>query len=115
MGATLGTRLMTWWKGRKVGQDDFGNRYYTERNGNRRWVIYAGEPDGSRVPPEWNAWLQHTTDTIPDADSARDYPWEGEHQPNLTGMPGAYHPPGSLLGEGRRPQATGDYEPWRPD
>ena len=45
MGATVGTRLMTWWKGREVGQDAFGNRYFTEKSGgNRRWVIYEGLP-----------------------------------------------------------------------
>jgi NADH:ubiquinone oxidoreductase subunit len=28
MGATLGTRLLTWLKGELVGADDYGNRYY---------------------------------------------------------------------------------------
>jgi NADH:ubiquinone oxidoreductase subunit len=32
----------------------------------------------------------------------------------MTGTPLAYRPPGSLLAEGKRPKATGDYEPWRP-
>jgi NADH:ubiquinone oxidoreductase subunit len=42
------------------------------------------------------------------------YPWEKPHQPNMTGTPLAYHPPGSVLRGGHRPRATGDYEPWIP-
>src|SRR5207249_4892451 len=68
MGATLGTRLLTWLRGELVGSDDYGNRYYRlkgdkpQRLGagrfsrERRWVIYNGEPEGSKVPPEWHAW-----------------------------------------------------------
>ncbi len=28
---TLGTRLLTWFRGEAVGTDSFGNRYYRER------------------------------------------------------------------------------------
>ena len=115
MGATLGTRLMTWWKGEPVGEDGFGNRYYRERaGGRRRWVIFKGEPEASKVPPEWHAWLHRTTDETPRGDRpAR--PWEKPHLPNLTGTAAAYVPPGSLLHGGHRAPATGDYEPWRPE
>jgi NADH:ubiquinone oxidoreductase subunit len=40
--------------------------------------------------------------------------WEKPHIPNLTGTPAAYRPPGSTLASGRRPKATGDYQPWTP-
>ena len=54
--ASIGTRLLTWWKGEFVGTDEFGNRYYTERGKQyrswrrRRWVVYDGEVEASRVP-----------------------------------------------------------------
>jgi NADH:ubiquinone oxidoreductase subunit len=124
---TFGTRLLTWFCGELVGTDSLGNRYYREkgrrefpRGGGRfsrekRWVIYAGEPEGSKVPPEWHAWLHHTVDEVPRPDGRRRYPWEKEHRPNLTGTPYAYRPPGSILrGGGSRPVAT-DYEPWTPE
>ncbi len=41
--------------------------------------------------------------------------WELEHQPNMTGTDGAYHPPGSLAAKGERPPATGDYQAWKPE
>ncbi|HZL59519.1 MAG TPA: NADH:ubiquinone oxidoreductase subunit NDUFA12 [Stellaceae bacterium] len=124
---TIGTRIFTWLKGEHLGTDSFGNRYYRERGGGalkrgggrwsreRRWVIYNGEVEASRVPPEWHAWLHHTIDSMPADAGKRQYPWQKEHQPNLTGTPAAYRPPGSLLKGGEREPATGDYEPWRPE
>ncbi|HYZ42174.1 MAG TPA: NADH-ubiquinone oxidoreductase subunit NDUFA12 family protein, partial [Stellaceae bacterium] len=98
---TLGTRLLTWLRGELVGTDAYGNRYYRERGSRplrrgggrasreKRWVIYNGEPEGSKVPPEWHAWLHHTVDEIPRPDRPR-YSWEKPHQPNMTGTPFAY-------------------------
>jgi NADH:ubiquinone oxidoreductase subunit len=117
---------LTWFRGEAVGSDSFGNRYYRERGSRKlqrgggrfsrekRWVIYNGEPEGSKVPSEWHAWLHHTVDEVPRPDRPR-YPWEKPHQPNMTGTRYAYVPPGSILRGGRRPPATGDYEPWTPE
>ncbi len=116
---TLGTRLHTYFNGELVGTDADGNRYYQERrepkNRNRsRWVMYKGPAEASRVPPEWHAWLHRTTDKPPVGKQRPVKPWQKEHLPNLTGTPGAYHPPGSEYEGGKRARATGDYEPWRP-
>jgi len=110
---TVGTALFTWRKGRQVGVDQLGNRYFDERNGRRRWVLYAGEVEASSVPPEWHGWLHHTTDAVP-AESPLRRDWEQPHMPNLTGTAKAYRPPGHLSKGGQRARATGDYEPWRP-
>jgi NADH:ubiquinone oxidoreductase subunit len=112
--ATPGTRLTTWWSGVPVGQDKFGNRYYENRDKKRRWMIYAGTVEASRVPPDWHGWLHHTFADPPTTAPLPAKAWEAEHQPNLTGTPGAYHPEGSLWKDGKRPPATGDYEAWRP-
>jgi NADH:ubiquinone oxidoreductase subunit len=111
--ATLGTLLNTWLRGVPVGSDEFGNRYYQGKAGSRRWVIFKGTVEASRVPPEWHGWLRHTFSDPPGgAAAARD--WEKPHQPNLSGTEGAYRPPGSLARGGVRAPATGDYEPWSP-
>lgn len=123
---TLGTRLFTWLKGELVGTDEFGNRYFREkgqvRGGRgtvygareRRWVLYKGAAEASGVPAEWHGWLHHSTDAVPQP-GARHHAWEKEHRANLSGTPGAYHPPGSILLGGHRQAASGDYEPWRPE
>ena len=124
---TIGTRIMTWLRGELVGSDVFGNRYYRDksqkklqRGGGRfsrekRWVIYNGDAEASRVPPEWHAWLHHTVDDVPQDGGQLKYTWQKPHQPNLTGTPDAYRPPGSLFRGGHRAAAAGDYEPWKPD
>ena len=118
--ATIGTRLFTLLCGALVGQDDAGNRYYRERRRptgrrERRWVVYEGEVEASRVPPEWHRWLHHSTDEPPTEAPLRQQTWEKPHRPNLTGTAAAYRPPGHILGGGMRDRATGDYEPWQPD
>ena len=114
MGATIGTWLMIWCKGALVGEDRFGNRYYREKRGRRRWVIYKGRPEASKVPPDWHAWIHRTVDEPPTGEAPA-AAWEKHHQPNLTGTDMAYRPSGSLLEGGERPPATGDYEAWKPD
>lgn len=116
---TLGTRLMTWFRGEQVGRDDQGNRYFRARprsgyRRDRRWVIYDGEVEASRVPPHWHAWLHHTTDELPEGDG-RVHRWQAEHVANQTGTAAAYRPPGSVLAGGQRYVGTGDYQAWSPD
>jgi NADH:ubiquinone oxidoreductase subunit len=121
---TVGTRLFTWWRGALVGTDQFGNRYYREKRAaplvkgggmesrERRWVLYKGEAEPSRVPPEWHGWLHHITLEPPQPETR--HAWQKPHLPNLTGTPAAWRPPGSLLLGGHRSAAAGDYEPWTP-
>jgi NADH:ubiquinone oxidoreductase subunit len=111
---TMGTRLFTWRKGERVGEDGQGNVYYRERGGERRWVIYAGAAEASRVPPEWHGWLHRVVDEPPGEGGIVARPWEKPHRPNMTGTAEAYRPEGSTLASGKRPPATGDYEAWSP-
>jgi NADH:ubiquinone oxidoreductase subunit len=103
---------------RKIGQDRFGNIYYEARktlpvyNRKRRYVVTAHGQDPTKVPAEWHAWLHHTTDAP--LDETRRLPWQKEHQPNLTGTPGAWRPKGHDYSGGQRRVTGGDYEAWTP-
>jgi NADH:ubiquinone oxidoreductase subunit len=113
----LGTRLFTWLRGARVGADGSGNVYYEEKRPRtglrrRRWVAYAGPVEASVVPPEWHSWLHYTTDA-PLPDTSR-RPWQKPHEPNVTGTPASYRPPGHDYRGGVRARATGDYEAWTP-
>jgi NADH:ubiquinone oxidoreductase subunit len=117
---SLGTRLFTWLHGTYVGSDSAGNRYYRGRpiggrKRERRWVIYAGEPEASDVPPEWHGWLHGSQADPPTKQEAQRYPWQKPHVPNLTGTDLAYRPPGHTLARGKHPASAGGYEPWIPD
>ncbi|MDB5592679.1 MAG: NADH:ubiquinone oxidoreductase 17 [Enterovirga sp.] len=130
------TRTFTWWNGQTwgtywytrrhgshVGTDEFGNVYYRAMGPvidpsvgpERRWVIYAGEAEPSRIPPSWRGWLAHTVDVPPSEESYVPRDWQLGHLPNMTGTAQAYRPQGSTRASGRRPPATGDYVAWSPD
>jgi NADH:ubiquinone oxidoreductase subunit len=121
-GQTFGTQLWTWLYGEFVGEDEFANRYFRTRGGKidptlgfeRRWVVYSDYAEASTVPASWHGWLHHTVDVPPTEMASEPRAWEKPHQPNLTGTPLALRPSGSVLAEGRRPPATGDYKPWTP-
>ena len=83
-------KIYSYFFAKKIGVDDYGNAYFldkkrsTANNGReRRWVIYEGDVEASKVPPEWNAWLHHVTNVIPR--KSRKPKWIKEHLPNQTG------------------------------
>jgi NADH:ubiquinone oxidoreductase subunit len=121
-GATIGARWTIAKRGVLVGEDEFGNRYFEAKDNSdsydarrRRWVIYNGYAEASRVPPEWSGWLHHTFEDVPSATPAKMRSWEKGHIPNLTGTLHAYRPKGSIAKGGERASATGDYEAWKPE
>jgi NADH:ubiquinone oxidoreductase subunit len=114
-GQTFGTRVYTARKGQKVGEDDQGNQFYQTADGKRRWVIYDGVAEASRVSPDWHGWLHHTFDEAPSDTPLPRKDWEKDHRPNLTGTDDAYHPPGSVVTPQQRPRVAGDYEAWQPE
>ena len=119
-GATIGTLLDSWRHGTEVGVDAQGNRYFRSRKKSpdgreRRWVIYHGSNDASRVPPEWHGWLHGAFDDVPESRLPPARVWEAGYTPNATGTGAAYLPQGALQRGGRRAAATGDYEAWSPD
>lgn len=112
-GQTFGTQLFTARHGERVGEDEAGNVYYRNNDDSRRWVIYNGEIDGSRVPPDWHGWLHRTYDMPPSQSPLPHKSWEKPHQPNLTGTAAAYAPAGSIRQAEPAPRA--DYEAWSPE
>ncbi len=108
-------KLLTFFKGVRVASDSYGNQYYREGfffgkpkdRQPRRWVVYSGRAEGSKVPAEWHAWLHFTTDKTPEEVPPVNYKWEKPHEPNLTGTKKAYEPPVN--------RAATYYGAWQPD
>lgn len=121
------TKLCTFFTGKKIGEDAFGNIYYISKKlsslknnsslkKEKRWVIFKDDIEASKIPPLWHAWLHHTSNIIPESKTLTQiYPWQKPFLPNLTGTPYAYRPKGHTLQGGKRAKATGDYEPWKPE
>jgi len=88
---TLGTRIYTLLSGKLVGQDSSGNKYYQNKNG-KRWVIYNGEVEASKIPNEWYSWMHYINNKIENMHELKKYSWQKEHMPNQTGSEKSYHP-----------------------
>lgn len=115
-GASWSMSLFTRLSGCKVGEDEAGNVYFQKKGDPaKRWVIYSGSNDSSRVPPGWNAWLRGSIEGLPDEALPPRRKFERKPKPNLTGTMQAFRPDGSLSGNRSRPASTGDYQPWMPD
>ena len=125
-GATIGTLLNSRFTGEHVGTDAQGNRYFRAKKPKagvynplgareRRWVIYSGANDASRVPAEWHGWLHGSFDGVPESNLPPPRIWEVDYTPNATGTAQAYRPAGALERGGRRASAAGDYEAWSPE
>ena len=110
---TVGTQLFTWRKGNLVGSDQEGNKFYQTKDGSRRWVIYKGTMEASRVTPEWHGWLHHTFKEPPTVEPLARKKWEKDHTPNQTGTSSAYVPKGSL--KSTKKTLPSDYVPWTPE
>ena len=89
---TLGTRIYTFLNGKLVGKDEFGNKYFENKKKNKRWVIYSGEIDASKIPVEWYSWIHFTSNKIEKTHDLQKYKWQKPHQPNQTGTANSYHP-----------------------
>lgn len=126
--------IFTWWNGvtigawitiKKsstfVGEDEAGNRYFEARTNKgsydqrkRRYVIYKGYAEASKISPDWHGWMHYTFDEPPTVEPFKVKSWEKPHVPNLTGTINAWRPKGSIARGGQRPDATGDYQAWKP-
>ncbi len=99
-GATIGTLFTVGKRGQQVGTDEFGNRYYESRDTvsydgrKRRWVIYDGYAEATKVPPEWQGWLRYTYDGTP---AGRPLPRCGNWPRPNSGTPAALHVAAAVL------------------
>lgn len=80
---------------KSVGKDRFGNEYFIGKRRdylgrNKRFVVYQGIDDGSKIPALWHSWLHYLSDQVPG--EVLSYSWQQEHIPNVTGTKYAHNP-----------------------
>ena len=116
---SIGSKLYTWIYGNFVGSDEFGNKYYCNSKDfesvvAKRWVIFEGEIEASKVPPHWHAWL-HKTVNKPPINYTHKHKWQKEHQPNMSGTSQAYYPDSHPYSKSYNiKQIKKEYEKWKP-
>ncbi len=88
---TIGTRLFTIFFGKYVGNDDKGNKYYQSKSG-KRWVIYNGEIESTKISSEWYSWIHFMPNKIEKTRDTKIFKWQKPFLSNQTGTENAYHP-----------------------
>tara|TARA_Y100000817_G_scaffold67691_1_gene51345 strand:- start:48 stop:428 length:381 start_codon:yes stop_codon:yes gene_type:complete len=88
---TVGTFIYTILFGKFVGKDDSDNKYYQNKKG-KRWVIYKGEINASKIDSDWFSWIHYQTDKIPSENPEKKHIWQKPHKENKTGTSEAYKP-----------------------
>ena len=91
----------------KVGEDEFRNEYFQNKK-NKRFVVYKGIVEPSKIPAQWHGWMHYNTDLLP-ANNTHKFSWQKVHLPNLTGTKSAYSPNDTLV-----KKTNSEYEAWKP-
>ena len=114
-----GTKIYTWIYGNLVGVDKFGNKYYSNVKdfsdlNAKRWVIFNGIIEATKIPPHWHAWLHKSIDKPP-LNYTHKYSWQKNHEQNKTGTEDAYYPDSYPLSKSYNENTIkSDYESWSP-
>jgi len=108
---TIGTFIYTLFRGKFVGSDEFGNKYYSSNKG-KRWVIYKNIVESSMIPPEWHLWIHFLKNDKPSSKNTPRFDWQKKHEGNLTGTDKAYKPDGSLSSDSKKNMKK--YDTWKP-
>lgn len=84
--------LFTMFFGKKIGKDAFNNTYYSGIifKKEKRWVLYNGMVEASKIPSAWDMWLRFMINNPKDI--KKQFFWELEHLPNLSGTKFAFNP-----------------------
>lgn len=97
----------------EVGIDEFGNKYFEEKiaknSAKKRFVIYKGIVEPSKIPSEWHGWIHYSQDKAPVNSNTNKHPWQKIHLPNLTGK---------IIKKAKkttRKKVSSDYESWQPN
>ena len=107
---TFGTFVYTLIFGKFVGEDQFGNKYYSDSKEKKRWVIYKKRVESTKIPPNWHSWIHFQTKNKPNLKRLL-FSWQKQHEENLTGTKRAHKPDGSMLNNEKKDMKK--YETWK--
>ena len=90
---------------KKIGEDTYGNKYYSFRG--RRFVVYNGLVEPTKVPPMWHAWLHFLSESPPLDSDLQVHRWQQTYVPTKTGSKDSYFP--------KREIVSSEYVRWNPN
>ena len=108
--------MHTYFNGKKVGEDYFGNFYYESKDKKNRWCIYSNESEASKISPEWNSWLRFISVAHPKGNDTK-HEWQKLFNGNLTGLDSVYKPRKAITNASKEDLDSyqSDYKAWKPE
>ena len=89
----IATILYSFLYGKKVGEDNQGNRFFIhKKNKKKRWVLYKEQIDPTNLEVKWQIWLTETNKDKEVNTNNRSFKWQKNKKANLTGTLDSYHP-----------------------
>ena len=90
---SIGTILYSILNGKKVGEDNQGNRFYMhKKDKKKRWVLYKKQVDPTSLEVEWQIWLTNTGKGEDIIKNKSSFKWQKNKKANLTGTIDSYNP-----------------------
>ena len=90
---SIGTILYSIFNGKKVGEDNQGNKFYMhKKNKKKRWVLYKKHIEPTNLEVEWQIWLTETNKNKEIIINKPNFKWQKNKKANLTGTLNSYHP-----------------------
>ena len=106
---SIGTILYSLLNGKKVGEDNQGNKFYIhKKNKKKRWVLYKKQIDPTNLEVKWQIWLTETGKDMKKIKDNINFKWQKNKMPNLTGTIDSYHP-------ANKPNKKNKNSVWKPD
>ena len=113
---SIGTILYSFFNGKKVGEDDQGNRFFThKKNKKKRWVLYKKKIDPTNLEVKWQIWLTETDKDKEININNPNFKWQKNIKANLTGTLNSYHPISSSDKEIKYFDKKNKNSVWKPD
>lgn len=100
-----------------IGEDEYKNRYFESKHKDylgrtKRFCIFHGIVEASKIPADWHAWMHHTTNS---PIQYKKLFWMKSHMPDTTGTLHAFipntHTHYNVYGKSHLNKIQ-DYTPW---
>ena len=90
---SIGTIIYSLLNGKKVGEDNQGNKFYIhKKNNKKKWVLYKKQIDPTNLEVEWQLWLTKADIGEETIINKQSFKWQKSKKANLTGTIDSYHP-----------------------
>ena len=113
---SIGTILYSLFNGKKIGEDNQGNKFYIhKKNNKKKWVLYKKQIDPTNLEVKWQIWLTKADTDKETIINKQSFKWQKSKKANLTGTIDSYHPANKPDREQKYHDKKKKSSVWKPD